>query len=390
MGGIHVAIGCREDFGILHASSCKSIVVDGLVHLATTLHNAGVVSFHAVEHVEDANVTLVCPIAFVAFVEVFDVPYLVVTNHGEAAGASPVPSERGGNSAEVMDVSQCGQRNLFLANHLTFASWQMSVSKELRLDVGIGTQSKTAIRACKIEIAPVNTDAVARLSEDRLLDSASLKVLRTILPFPCGYGWLLNFVDSHLWCGGEVELHVVLLSVGGTHLIGDVVDGGREQVVVVDDVRRSKHNVQLYRPASKGVVGIASQHINALLLCCHNLVVAFCNIAEDAKIDQSTTRLIITMYGKNVLSFLEQVCFLAVQTHNHTIHIIHNACGCFLSIDVYFASVVVGEDKVEVALQLAGSQVNCAANPYIIVLFRPRCAYVLVVVGTKGSFAALP
>ena len=136
-------------------------------------------------------------------------------------------------------------------------------------------------------------------------------------------------------------------------------------------MRCCEDNIEFNRTASEGVVGVASQHVHTLLLCRHNLVVALCYIAEDAEIDQCTACLVVAMHGKDILAFLEQVSPLAIKTNHHTIHIVHDACGSLLAIDVDFASIIVREDKVEVALQLASSQVNSSTYPNVIVLLRP-------------------
>ena len=96
------------------------------------------------------------------------------------------------------------------------------------------------------------------------------------------------------------------------------------------------------------------------------------------------------MHGKDVLAFLEQVCSVAIQTNYYAIDIVHDACGSFCAVDVYLACIVVREDEVKVALQLAGCQVNGTAHPNVVVLFRPRGSDVVVVIGTKGALAVLP
>ena len=155
-------------------------------------------------------------------------------------------------------------------------------------------------------------------------------------------------------------------------------------------MRCGEDNIELNRAAGKGVVGVASQHIDTLLLSRHYLIIAFRNVAEDSEVNQSTARLIITMYGKDVLAFLEQVRLVAIQTNYNAIDIVHDACSSLLAVDVNLASIVVREDEVEVALKLAGCQVNCSTHPNVVILFRPRCTDVVVVVRTEGTLAVLP
>ena len=124
-----------------------------------------------------------------------------------------------------MGIGQSGQRGLFLTNDLAFASRQTTVGKELRLDVGIGGKGKATVRACKIDIAPVDADAVAGLREDGLLNGASLEILCPVLELHIGDGRLLYLVHCHLRCRGKIELDAVTLTISGSNLIGDVVDG---------------------------------------------------------------------------------------------------------------------------------------------------------------------
>ena len=58
----------------------------------------------------------------------------------------------------------------------------------------------------------------------------------------------------------------MLLLVGCPYLIGDVVDGHGDEVVVVDEHRRGEDEVELNRTAREGVVGVRGKHVDALLL----------------------------------------------------------------------------------------------------------------------------
>ncbi len=322
------------------------------------------------------------PVALVALEEVLNVPYLVVANHHEAAGLV--------RRAKVVDVGQCGQRGLLLADDLTFSARQTSVGEELRLDVAVAGKAEASVSAGEVDVAPVDADAVAGLGEDGLLDGACLEVLCAVLKHAVRDGGLLNLVDSHLRCGGKIELRGVLLPVGGAHLVRDVVDGSGQQVVVVDDVGGSEDNVQFHGAAGEGIVGVAGQHVDALLLGRHDFVVPLGDVAEDAEVDQCAACLVVAMYGKDVLPGPEQTGFLAVQADNDAVHIVHDAGGSFLAVDVDVAGIVVREDEVEVAFELTGSQLHGAAHPDVVVLFRPGRADVVVVVRTEGALAALP
>ena len=173
-------------------------------------------------------------------------------------------------------------------------------------------------------------------------------------------------------------------------MIGDVVDGSGQQVVVVDDVWCGEDYVQLHGSAGEGVVGVAGQHVDALLFCCDNAFVALRYVAEDAEVDQCSACLVVAMHGKDVAASLEQTSLLAVQTNHDTVHVVHDASGSLLAIDVDVAGIVVREDEVEVALQLFVGEVDCATYPDVVVFLRPWGTDVVVVVRAEGTFAALP
>ena len=116
MGSDDVAIAGRKDVGILLVAGCESIVVDGLVQLAATLHDTTVLAVHALNHIEDADGALVSPIAFVALVEVFDVLNLVVADEGIRRSLGP--------PAEVVAIGQCGHLLGFRGRHSAFALGQ--------------------------------------------------------------------------------------------------------------------------------------------------------------------------------------------------------------------------------------------------------------------------
>ena len=101
VGSVYMTVRTAQNLSILHASSSQRIIIDGLIHLTATLHDTHIVVCHTVEHIIDAYVAIMSPIALVALVEVFDVPYLIVPDHSKAAALC--------SRTEIMHISQCRQ-----------------------------------------------------------------------------------------------------------------------------------------------------------------------------------------------------------------------------------------------------------------------------------------
>ena len=155
-------------------------------------------------------------------------------------------------------------------------------------------------------------------------------------------------------------------------------------------MRSCKDHIQFNRSARESIIGITSQHIHALLLGSLDALVTLGNVTEHAKVNQCATRLIITMYSKDILTLLQKIALLSVQTDNHAINIIHNTCSGFLAIDIDFACIIMRENQIQVAFKLAGSQFHSTAYPYMVILLGPRGAYIIIIVRAEGTLACLP
>ena len=75
-----MAVTGREKFGIFLVAGFQTIVVDGLVLLQTTVHDAAVVVAKRLKAIKD-GLSVACPIALVVLVHVADVAHLVVAYH---------------------------------------------------------------------------------------------------------------------------------------------------------------------------------------------------------------------------------------------------------------------------------------------------------------------
>ena len=78
-------------------------------------------------------------------------------------------------------------------------------------------------------------------------------------------------------------------SVGGAHLIGDVVHRCREQVVVVDEHRCCEDEVEFHGSAHESIIGVRGEHVDALLRCELDTAVVGLHLAIEAEVGIGTT-----------------------------------------------------------------------------------------------------
>ena len=65
----------------MRITGLQSVVVDEAVEIAAALHDLTVLALHTLEQLEDAHLSAMCPIAFVALIHIFYVLHLVVSYH---------------------------------------------------------------------------------------------------------------------------------------------------------------------------------------------------------------------------------------------------------------------------------------------------------------------
>ena len=222
MGSNHVAIGSGKDLGIFLIAGIQGVIVDHLIEVAAALHDACVLLVQTVEHVEDAHFALVSPVALIALVHIFNILHLVIANHHEI-----------GSLLGLTQVAAEGNASVLGSAYFTIDSGH-------------------------IEIAPVDADTVALLGQDGLIHGTALAVLHATFGDELGRGALVLLVERQFTGSGDAELHVVRLAVGATNLIGDIVDGGREQIVVVHQEGSREHDIQFYGPAHERIIGVGS------------------------------------------------------------------------------------------------------------------------------------
>ena len=360
-----------------------------LVEGAAACHDAAVAALQVLEGIEDANLSIVCPVAFVAVVHVLDVLYLVIAKHGEAAG--------GLYAAKVVHVSQSGPIGCLAGNDLAIEAKatlsgrtlhvsialalqsDVSIAHEGGLDFCLGTHTHLSVDGWHVEVAPIDADAVAFPCQDGLLDRTCTHVTHTFFHAQAGHSSLRDAVNALHGSCLEVKLHVVLLTICGTHLIRDVVDGDGNQVVVIDQHGGGEDQIEFHGAALHRVVGVGSQHIHALLLCHLHVVHLGAHVLVEAVIRVGTSSGVVAVGSDHVLAFVEKVLDLAIHMQHDAIHPGLACLGYAGAIDKELEHIVVRVLQIEVLVELVGCQLYGAAHVDVAVLGIPNGIDVLQV-----------
>ena len=391
----HVPVRGTQDFGILLAACCHAVVIDLAVECAASCHDARIAALQVAEGLEDGHLASVSPVALVALVHVLDVLHLIVAQHGEAAGLLHLP--------EVVDVGHCGHvGNLLCSDAL--APCEALASLHLRAVwagkfaclhecvlhlIGL-PHAHMAVDGWHVEVSPVDADAVALLGQYGLLHGACLHVGDTILEAAAGERGLVVLVDSLLGIGREVELHIVLLSVGAANLIGNIVDGSGDEVIVVYEHGCGEHQVQLHRAAHHSIIGVGGQYVHALLHGGLQFHVLWLHVAIESEVGIGTSCGVVAMGGYHVLACMEMLLEVGIKVQHHVVHP-GLACGChLLSVDIELEHIVVGILQIEVGSQLLGTEFHLSADIDIASLTAPLIAHIIQAIASPGSLLLLP
>ena len=218
VGSDDMAVAGRQYFGILLVATVQSVVIDALVELAAALHDVGILRAHAVEHLEDADVAAMGPVALVALVHILYVLYLVVAQHHEAGTLLRL--------TKIVDVAQQGHLRCFLTVDVAAAmlGHDAAVLGEVHMNLVDRTHADLSVDGRHVEVSPVNADAIALLGKDRLLDGARLAIDDALLAHQLSADGLTRLVEGLLRRGSHHQLHIVLIAIGRAYLIRDVID----------------------------------------------------------------------------------------------------------------------------------------------------------------------
>ena len=203
-------------------------------------------------------------------------------------------------------------------------------------------------------------------------------------------GGLAGFVDGQFGCGAHHELHVVLVSVGGAHLIRDIVDGCREQVVVVDEHGRGEYHVEFHGAADEGIVGVGGHHADALLLSVEQVAALALDVLKQSEVGVSPSRGVVAMGSDDIRALVEQLFQRAVEMQAHTLSPRLARVGHLLSVDVELEHVVVRVYQVEVLVEVGLRQVEGASHIQVAVLLVPSGAHVVQAVAAPCCLSLLP
>ena len=383
VSGNHMAVGSREHLGIFLSARLHAIVIDGAVPLAATLHVLGIEVLHLLEGLCDGDLASMCPVALVALIHILDVPHLVVAHHRVAAGRLGL--------AEVVDICQIHHISRFAGYNLPGTICrQLAILQEGLLGGEHLAKRHLTVHIREVEVAPVDAHAVTLAGKDGLVDGAGADCTEAVLVHIAAHRGLRLLVDGQLLGGIHIELHAVRLAVVAGHLGGDVVDGHAQHVVVVHEHGSREDHGEVHGAAGEGVVGVAGQHIHALLLGHLHIGNLWLHVAEKPEVDIAATRGVVAMGGNHIVAGLKQVLEVTLQMQLLAVDPGESCVHHFGAIDKEFEDIVVGIAHIEVGLQVFGRKVDMAAHIDIGVLAGPFCAYISLAPVTEGSLATLP
>ena len=376
-----MAVGGREQLGVVHVACGEGVVVDALVEQAAALHDILIVSMITVEGVKDGGAAVTCPVALVTVEHILDVVYLVVAYHHIALGSRDL--------TQVAHIGEGGHIVALAAYHLGLGREQGTLAYEGGHHSGALAQAHGTIDGGHVEVAPVNAHSIALGGKDGLVYGACLDIVHAIVGLkgrPRGLG-LLEL--GHHGVGAHEELHIVGLAVSGCHAVGDVAHWGGKQLEVVVEHGRGEDHVELDGAALEGVVGAGGEHADRGLARLAYLLEHRGSVAVEAEVGQCALGAIVSVHGNEVFALVQQPLHVGSERDAGAVSIALLAAHLG-AVDEEGAIVVVRPDDIEVAGELVGSERDGATYVDIAVVAGPERAHGEVFLGAKGGLALLP
>ena len=358
-----VSVASCEQFSIPLVACSECIVVDAAIELPAALHDLRILHPHLLEGLED-GLAVAGPIALVVAAHVLDVAHLVITEEHETPCL--------GGPAQVVDIDQRRrQRLLAFYRSVAHGVHPTLLGENAFHPLGVG-QRHLAAESRQVEIAPVDGDEVALPFEHWLLHRATLEILHPATHHLLRYCGLVHLIDRELRRGGEIELHLMPLSIGGRHLIAQIVDRCGEQFKVVDEHGSGKDQVEPDRSATEGIISRRSHHIDTQLLGLRDRRFGCFDTLKQAEVGIGAPQRIVAMRRDDVPARFEQTHLLfgeaVLLAHDPRLTGGHNA----LPVDKEFEVVVVRELQPEVLFQISRGKVDGAAYIDIRMLLVPQ------------------
>ena len=246
-----------------------------------------------------------------------------------------------------------------------------------------------AVDGGDVEVAPINTDAIACFGEDGLLDGAGTDVAHAFLVAHRGDGSLRILINGKQGRGTKENLNLMLAGVGSPYLIGDVVDGHGNEVVVIDEHGGGEDQVKFNGTANESVVGVRGKHINALLLGNFDVLAFGLDILEESEVSVCTASRVVAMCSNHVLACMEQILQVAIEMQHDAVHPRLACIGYFFAVDIKLEDIIVRILHIHILLQLLGGKFNLAADVDIAAGTSPAAVDVLALTA-PGSLFCLP
>ena len=373
-----MAIGGAEDFCVLVVAGGEAVVVDNLVLHLAAVHDFVVAVLELGEGLLD-GLAVTCPVAFVVDVHVAHVVDFVVAEHHVAAGLADL--------AKVVHEGELRHLALVGAGVGSGALGELACGGkggggELLVGHGDG-----AVHVGQVEVAPVDGDEVAGLAQHLLFLAAALDVSALAVADDGGRGGLTVVVDGELGRRAEVELHVVLLFVGRTDLIGDEVDGCGHEVDIVHEEGCGEDEVEVDAAAPEGVVGAGGQDV----ACGLYGQLLGCGVGVEADVGQGAARRVVDVIGYDVPACVEHVLVCFGEPVFDVLHPGVARIDDAAAVDVDLADIVVRVDEDEVLRQVLFGEGDVAADVVVAALGRPGGIDIRIFAGcAEGSLLCLP
>ena len=182
----------------------------------------------------------------------------------------------------------------------------------------------------------------------------------------------------------------MLLAIGCAHLIRDVVDGGGDQIIIIDEHGGCEYQIEFHRTTRHSIIGVGGQHVHALLHSGLHLDVIGLDIAIESEVGIGSTRGVVAMCSNHILACMKEFLEVGIQMEYHIVHPGLARGNHFLAVDEELEHIVMRVFHIEVGSQLLGRELHLATDIDIATLLAPLVAYEVESVGPPSSLFLFP
>ena len=170
-------------------------------------------------------------------------------------------------------------------------------------------------------------------------------------------------------------------------VIGDIVDGGGDEVEVVDEHRCGEDEVEFNRAAGEGVVGVRGKHVHALLLGKLDVRTFGLCVLEEAEVCVGTASRVVAVGGNRVAAGLQEVLQVVVEVEHNAVAPCLACIGNLDAVHIELEHIVVAVLQVEVFVEVSITEFDVATDVDVgTSLTSPAAANVLAFAAPSGLF----